>query len=451
MAAPAANDPSTWDIAIVRKVRRGILPFLFLLYIVSYLDRINIGFAALTMDRDLAISSQQFGLLAGIFFFGYFLFEVPSNLILHRVGARVWMARILVSWGLVASLTALAHNVDSLYVFRFLLGVAEAGFFPGVILYLTYWFRRREQAQAIALFMTAIAVSSIVGSPVSGLILDHVHWFGISSWRWLLALEGLPALVAGIFAFRFLPNGPAEAKFLTAPEKARLIENLAADGKQRAAGKRPSALQALASGRVWRLVVIYFAVVVGFYAISFWLPQIVKSFSEKSSNTYIGLLVMLPHLAGLAVMILVSRSSDRRIERRWHAGVPLLVGGVAMVLAARTGSPWLALLLLSVATAGAYSFFGPFWSLPGEFLAGYGAAAGIALINSLGNLGGFVGPYVLGIVDRRTGHVTGGLVFAGACMIVAAALLVLIPKTSHGDRRHPGMRAETSRSAAQPH
>jgi MFS transporter, ACS family, tartrate transporter len=432
MAAPAAPDSSKLDAAIARKVRLGILPFLFFLYIVSYLDRINIGFAALTMNRELGLTGQQFGLLAGIFFFGYFVFEIPSNLVMHRVGARLWMARILISWGLAASLTALARGADSLYMFRFLLGVAEAGFFPGVILYLTYWFRRQEQAQAVALFMTAVAVSSVVGAPVSGVILDHAHWFGLSSWRWLLVLEGVPALVGGVLAYRLLPNGPGQAKFLSEEEKGRLLETLSLDRKGWSAEGELSATQALGSGRVWRLVAIYFAAIIGFYAVSFWLPQIVKSFSRGRSNTIIGLLVMVPYLAGLASMILVSRSSDRRIERRWHASIPLLVGGMALMLTARGGPAWLSLLLLSAGTAGIFGFFGPFWAIPGEFLAGYGAAAGIALINSIGNLGGFVGPYVLGVVDRRTGSVGGGLVFAGACVVVAAILVILLPKSSLG-------------------
>jgi ACS family tartrate transporter-like MFS transporter len=445
-SVPPGNSPA--DAAILRKVRWGILPFLFALYIVSYLDRINIGFAALTMNRELGLASQQFGLLAGIFFLGYFAFEIPSNLILHRVGARLWMARILISWGVVASLTALARGADSLYLFRFLLGVAEAGFFPGAILYLTYWFRRREQAQAVALFMTAVAVSSVIGAPISGLILDKVHWLGLSSWRWLLALEGLPALAGGVLAYWLLPNGPADAKFLSPEEKARLLENLAADSKARETDVRLSPRQALASGRVWVLVTVYFAVIIGFYSLGFWLPQIVKSFSQARSNTRIGLLVMLPYMAGLISMLLVSRSSDRRIERRWHASIPLLIGAPAMMFAARAGSAWLALLLISVATAGIYSFFGPFWSLPGEFLTGYGAAAGIALVNSIGNLGGFVGPYVLGVFDRKTGSVAGGLIFAGICMIVAAILLILLPKPANASARNPAETASPPEPAA---
>lgn len=437
MTAPAASGSPARDAAILRKVWLGILPFLFLLYIVSYLDRINIGFAALTMNRDLGITSEQFGFLAGIFFIGYFIFEIPSNLILHRVGARLWIARILISWGVVASLTALVANANQLYLLRFLLGVAEAGFFPGVILYLTYWFRRRELAQAVALFMTAVPIAGVIGAPISGAILDHIHWFSLGSWRWLLTLEGAPAIICGLVAYRFLPNGPAEAKFLTDGERSRLREILAADREKRQSVAEDSPARALGRGRVWHLVAIYFTTIVALYTLSFWLPQIVKSYSRGYSNTVIGFLVMLPMLAGLVGMVLISRSSDHSLERRWHAAIPLLAGGVAMALAARTGSVWLSLVLLSVTAVGVYGFLGPFWALPAEFLAGYGAAAGIALINSIGNLGGFVGPYALGVAVRRTGSMTGGLIFSGVCMAVSAILMILLPKPTRGAKSDP--------------
>jgi ACS family tartrate transporter-like MFS transporter len=440
MAAPSASVSTAKDSAIVRKVRLGILPFLFLLYVVAYMDRINIGFAALTMNRDLGITSQQFGFLAGIFFIGYFIFEIPSNLIMHRVGARLWISRILISWGVVASFTAVAATAHQLYLFRFLLGVAEAGFFPGVILYLTYWFQRQEQAQAVALFMIAVPISGVIGAPLSGLILDHVHWFGLSSWRWLLALEGAPAIVCGILAYRLLANGPREAKFLTAEEKDRSLEILAADQGQRHAVAEHSPFRALGKGRVWHLVAIYFTEVVASYALSIWLPQIVKSFSRGYSDTLIGVLVMAPMLAGLIGMVLISRSSDRKFERRWHVAIPLLAGGVAILFVPLVRSVWAALILLSAGVVGVYGCLGPFWALPAEFLAGYGAAAGIALINSIGNLGGFVGPYVLGVVMGRTGKVAGGLLFAGACMILSAALMILFPRPSAGARTDAPLR-----------
>src|SRR5437764_12590539 len=238
---------------IVRKVRMRIIPFVFLLYIISFLDRINIGFAALTMNKELAITAKQFGLVAGIFFFGYFLFEIPSNLLLHKLGARIWIARILITWGILATLTGLVNSVQQLYAVRFLLGLAEAGYFPGIALYLTYWFRQRDQAQAIALFLTGIPVTSILGAPVSGFILDHAHWLSISSWRWLLILEGIPAVICGVLTYFLLPNRPAEAKFLNQGEKNWITAELAREEREKLASHKISALQALTNKRIWHL------------------------------------------------------------------------------------------------------------------------------------------------------------------------------------------------------
>jgi ACS family tartrate transporter-like MFS transporter len=423
----------------VGKLRNRIIPFLFLLYIVAFLDRINVGFAALTMNKELGISSQQFGLLAGIFFIGYFLFEIPSNLLLHRIGARVWIARILISWGMVAMLTGLVHSVNQLYVVRFLLGVAEAGFFPGILLYLTYWFRQREQAQAVALFMSAVPVTSILGAPVSGLILDHIHWLGISSWRWLLILEGIPAIACGVLTYLLLPNRPADAKFLAQEEKEWITAELTREEEQKQGRRQISAVQALANGRVWHLTCICFTLIIGFYSMNFWMPQVVKSLSSRYSNTLVGFLIMIPYLAGLLAMVLVSRSSDRRLERRYHAAIPVIVGGIALMLLGTTSSPFFSIALLSVVVLGIYSFFGPFWSLPNEFLTGFSAASGIALINSIGNLGGFVGPYMIGAMSKKTGSLHGGLAVAGVSLFVSAALILLLPKAAEGGPgRHVG-------------
>jgi ACS family tartrate transporter-like MFS transporter len=398
------------------------------LYIVAYLDRINIGFAALTMNTALAITSAQFGLLAGIFFWGYFFFEIPSNLLLHKIGARTWIARILVSWGIVAMLTGAAHSVVQLYVFRFLLGVAEAGFFPGIILYLTYWFRQREQAQVIALFMTALPISSILGAPVSGFILDHVHWLAISSWRWLLILEGLPAVVCGVLTFFLLPSRPLEATFLTEDEKVWITAELACEERMKTSEHVISALRALVHRRVWHLACILFTFDIGLYTMSVWMPQAVKSLPSRPTNTVVGLLVMVPHLVGLMAMILVSRSSDRRLERRYHAATPLIVGGIALVLLGTTSSPFLSIALWSLVAMGVYSFFGPFFSLPSEFLVGFSAASGIALINSVGNLGGFVGPSAVGAVANVAGGLYGGLSLIGVSLFVSATLVLLLPE-----------------------
>jgi MFS transporter, ACS family, tartrate transporter len=412
----------------IRKVQVRILPFIFLLYIICFLDRINIGFAALTMNKELAITSQQFGLLAGIFFFGYFLFGVPSNLLLHKVGARIWIACILITWGIVAMLTGFAHNVHQLYVVRFLLGLAEAGYYPGVVLYLTYWFRQRERAHAIALVLVGLPVASILGGPVSGLILDYVHWLGVSSWRWLLILEGVPAVVCGVLTYFLLPSRPAEVKFLARDEKDWIIAELAREHEKKLGEHQISVAQTFTHLRVWHLAWIQFTFLIGLYSLSFWIPQVIKSLSSHYSNTVVGFLAVLSQLAGLAAMVLVSRSSDRRLERRFHAAIAALAGGIGWLLLGTTTSPVVSMLLLSLVAAGAYSIAGPFWSLPSEFLTGYAAASGIAFINSLGNLGGFAGPYAVGLIIDKTGSLYLGLAFAGISMLVSAIFLMLLPK-----------------------
>jgi MFS transporter, ACS family, tartrate transporter len=412
----------------VRKIRRRIIPFVFLGFIVAFLDRINIGFAALTMNGSVGVTPKQFGLVTGIFFIGYFFFEIPSNLLLHRIGARIWIARIMISWGLVAVLTGFVHSVPQLYLLRFLLGMAEAGFFPGGLLYLTYWFRQREYGQAVALFIAAIPVSNVIGSPVCGFILDHMHGLGLDSWRWLLILEGIPAIACGIVIYFLLPSRPAEAKFLTQDEKDWLAGELTGEATQKLEGQPLSALEALGKGRVWYLASILFTLLIGFYAMSFWMPQVVKSASIQYSNTMVGIMVMIPHLAGLVAMVIISRSSDANLERRFHAGIPTLIAGIAMLLLATTSSALVSIVLFSFVAMGTYSFFGPFWSLPGEFLSGASAASGLALIASFGNLGGFVGPYMIGAISQRTGSVHGNLAFAAIALWVCAALLLFLPK-----------------------
>jgi len=411
----------------IRKVRNRIVPLLFLLSIVAYLDRINIGFAALTMNAELALTSEQFGLLTGIFFWGYLLFEIPSNLLLHKVGARIWIARILISWGIVAVLSGFVQNAPQLYVARFLLGVGEAGFLPGVFLYLSYWFPQQEQARVLALFLTSVPVSSIVGAPVSGFLLDHVHWFGISSWRWVLVLEGLPAIIGGVATYFLLPSRPAEATFLTDDEKGWLTRELEGEEQEKMSAHSITAWRAFTHPRVWHLAFIHFTLLIGFYGMTFYLPQVTKIVSEGYSNTAVGILVMVPHLAGLTAMIAISRSSDRRMERRFHAAIPLVVGGTAMVLLGSTSSLWLSLMLWSFAAMGMYSYFAPFWSLFREFLSGYGLALGFALVNSVANLGGVIGPYFIGAATSGAGGISGALAVAGIPLFLSASLILLLP------------------------
>jgi ACS family tartrate transporter-like MFS transporter len=413
---------------IIQKLRLRILPFVVLLFVIALIDRNNIGLAALTMNKELAITSQQYGLVFGIFFFGYFIFEIPSNLLLHRIGARVWIARILLSWGVVATLGGLVQTVHQLYVLRFLLGLAEAGYFPGMVLYLTYWFPRREQARAFALLLLANPITTILGAPVSGFILDHVQWLGVSSWRWLLILEGVPAIVLAALTYSLLPSRPQEAKFLTAEEKEWIREELGREERQKLECRRYSLLQAFASGRVWHLVVIYFGLMIGQYALSSWAPQLLQSLSREDSNTVVGLLLAIPSFVGLVVMIAVSRSSDRTLERRYHVAISALFASAALLLLGTTSSQFFSVTLLCLLTAGVYSYIGPFWALPSEFLTGYSAAAGIALINSVGNLGGLVGPLAIGMAIQRSGALATGLAFAAVPVLIAAALVLLLPK-----------------------
>jgi sugar phosphate permease len=424
----------------IRKLQLRLLPFLFLLYVISFVDRINIGFAALTMNKELAMTSQQFGFAAGVFFFGYSLFEVPSNLLLHKVGARIWIARILITWGIFAVMTGFVHTVGYLFVLRFLLGLAEAGYFPGIVLYLTYWFRQREQARALALFMTALPVTSIVGAPISGLILDHVHWLGVSSWRWLLILEGLPAVLFGVLTYFVLPNRPSDAKFLTSEEKEWLSTSLLSEEKTKLEQRHFSVVQTLLNPRVLCLGIIELGIVTCSYTLSFWAPQLIKSLSNHYSNTTVGILLMIPYMVGAVVMVLVSRSSDRNLERRYHAAIPVMLGGIGLLLMGIFHSPAAIVALLSLLAIGAYGWCAPFFALPCEFLAGSAMAAGVALINSIGNIGGFVGPYAIGVASGWTGGIYGAFALLGIPMLLSATGLLLLPKRAIASRlvrNHP--------------
>jgi ACS family tartrate transporter-like MFS transporter len=421
----------------IRKVRIRILPYVFLLFVIAFVDRINISFAEFTMQKALVITPQQFGLVFGIFFFGYCLFEIPSNLLLHKIGARVWIARILITWGVFAALTGVVRNVQQLYALRFLLGLAEAGYFPGMVLYLTYWFRPRERAQAVAMLLAALPVASIVGAPLSGLILDHVHWFEYDSWRWLLILEGMPAIIFGFLTYLVLPNRPADAKFLGQQEKQWLQAELSREETEKLEHHPYSIFQALATGRVWNLAVIHFGAMMGLYTLSSWIPQLIRS-NSANSNFVVGLLVMFPQLAGLGAMILWSRSSDRSME----------LGGLALFLMTATRSPWFLLPLVSILAAGVYCYNAPFWALPMEFLTGFSAAAGIALINSIGNLAGFVGPYLIGFISERAGTL-GGFAAAGVPMIVSAVLLICLPKRGPSGRGYETAHSKSARVTGQ--
>src|SRR5213593_2203718 len=388
------------ETAILSKLTRRLIPFMFLLYIVSYLDRINVGFAALQLNKALNFDPAVFGLRTGLFFIGYFVFEVPSHLIMERVGARLWMARILVTWGFISSAMMFVRGIPGFYVLRFLLGIAEAGFFPGMILYLTYWFPADARGHAIARFMTATAIAGVIGGPISGLLLNMDGIAGLAGWQWLFFIEGIPAIVLGFIVLAILPDGPQDARWLTADEKVWIVSRLEHEGASKQA-RAATLKQAIASGRVWMLAFIYFAVIMSFYGVSLWLPQIVRSFSDLS-DLLVGFVSAIPYVAASLGMVMIAKSSDRRSERRWHVAVSALIGAAGLAAAGILKIPDFELAALALAAIGIWGTLGPFWAMSSECLRGTGAAAGIALINSIGNLGGFLGPYLVGIVRSRT-------------------------------------------------
>mgnify|MGYP003583012075 FL=1 len=420
------NNKTLDEHAIVRKITWRIIPFVFLLYIVSYLDRANIGYAALEMNKELALTSEAFGFISGIFFIGYFLFEVPSNVMLNKYGARVWIARILVTWGLIAAGTAFAQTANQLYVLRFLLGVAEAGFFPGIIVYLTYWFRSKELATTVALFTAAIPVSYIIGAPLSTWIMDNVKWFDWSGWRWMLFLEGIPAVLLGVACYFFLTDKPEQAKWLKPEEKEWLLAELERDRKSRKNVKSLGVMKTMTNPKVLYLAFIYFVYQCGSLGVGYWMPQIIKGFSASLTHTEIGLIAMLPYIVATIAMVVWSRSSDRRNERKLHSAIPLLVAALGLVGAGMLGSPVLSMAMICVALSGLYSFKSPFWALPTLFLDRTTAAVSIAVINSIGNLGGFVGPSMIGVVKGSSQSAATGLLFLSGLLAIAFLMTALM-------------------------
>jgi D-galactonate transporter len=422
----------------IRRASRRLIPFLVLCYAVNFLDRVNVGFAALAMNEDLGFTPEVFGFGAGIFFVGYILCEVPSNLALHRFGARVWIARIMISWGLVATAMAFVTGETSFYALRFLLGVAEAGFFPGIILYLTYWFPREERARVVSLFMTAVPIATVVGGPLSGALLGLHGVGGIAGWRWLFIIEGIPAVLLGIVALRFLTDQPADAQWLTPEERSALTRRIEAEAEDTRASGHAGIGQALTNPRVIELGLLYFCLVIGLYGIGFWMPQVLKTFGL--SNLAIGFLTAVPYLIGAIGMVIAGRHSDATGERIWHVALPLFVSGAAFTWSAHAGPLPLVMLGLSLAILGIYAAIGTFWSLPTSILTGTGAAAGLALINSIGNCGGFVGPVVVGQLKGATGDFTAALLFLAGALAVAGALAL-----HFGARERP--RGRTRRAA----
>jgi D-galactonate transporter len=417
---------STEEERAYRKVTWRLLPFLMLCYLVAYLDRVNIGFAKLQMLTDLQFSETVYGFGAGIFFIGYFFFEVPSNIVLHRVGARLWIGRIMITWGLVSGAFMFVSTPTMFYGLRFLLGLAEAGFFPGIILYLTYWYPSHRRAHMIAVFMAAIPLSGILGGPLSGWIMESLAGtYGLRGWQWLFLLEAVPALVVGVVVMLYLDNGVRSAKWLTESEKKILEENLERD---RAAAPVHPSLRALAADRrLWRMCLIYFASVVGNYGLTFWLPTLIEAAGVRDVLR-IGLLTAVPYSVAIVVMLLVGRSGDRHRERRWHTAVPMLMGALGLTGSALVGTnTFLAMTFLTIAACGLMTCAPLFWSLPTAILRGTAAAAGIAAINSVGNLGGFVSPYVVGWLKDLTHSTALGMYVLSAALVIGAWLIIRIP------------------------
>ncbi|MCA8019076.1 MFS transporter [Burkholderia metallica] len=418
-------DSTSFETKTYAKVGRRLIPFLMLCYLGAYLDRVNVGFAKLQMLNDLRFSETVYGLGAGIFFLGYFLFEVPSNLMLHRVGARNWLARIMLTWAVISASFAFVKSPTTFYVLRFMLGVAEAGFAPGVILYLTYWFPSARRAKALSLFFMAIPLAGIVGGPLSGYIL---HAFqdvrGLAGWKWLFILEALPSLLLGVAILFYLDNGIAAAKWLTDAEKALLARNVANDNAHKIA--HVSIGSFIGDRRLWLMASIYFCVVLGQYGLTFWLPTIIRR-SGVADPLWVGVFTAIPYLCAIIALPLVGASADRHRERRLHLAIPMLVSAVGFATLPALGGVGASLVCVSVAAAGILASSSQFWSLPTALLGGMSAAAGIAAVNCFANLAGFFSPAIVGWLNDLTGKSTAGLLFISVAIVIGAGLVFLVP------------------------
>ena len=423
---PSTASNRTGD-ALYRKIAWRIMPIVVIAYIVAYIDRVNVSFAKLQMLGDLKFSESAYGVGAGIFFLGYFAFEVPSNIMLHKVGARLWICRVIVTWGIVSGLTALVHTPMQFYTARLLLGVAEAGFFPGMVLYLTYWFPAHRRASMVALLMAGNPVSGIIGGPLSGFILRHfANTKGIAGWQWLFIMEAIPAILLGAVIYLFLDNRVVEAKWLSENERATVASEIQAEAVSKT---HVSIRSVFTSPKVWLFGAIFFGMEVGSYAIGFWQPTIIRQTGVKDAFT-IGLLTTIPYTCALVCMMFTGRHSDKTRERRWHIVVPNLIAAIGFVVCALAGSNTpLSMFGLALAVSGVITGLSMFWALPTSILGGSAAAAGIALINCTGNLGGFFSPAILGYLKTITGSLNSGLYLVAACMIASSVLiLTMTPK-----------------------
>lgn len=433
-----APDGNVAGKAILRKVTLRLIPFLFLLYVINLVDRTNIGIARLQMvdGNQPVLSELAYALGAGLFYIGYLLFEVPSNIILLRVGARVWMARIVITWGIISALMMFATGPVSFGFLRVLLGFAEAGFFPGIIFYLSQWFPVQVRARAVAIFMTGGVIAPILSNPISGLILEHLDGrAGLWGWQWMFLLEGIPAVVLGLVTLRYLTDHPQQAHWLTVPERHWLIEELAREKNVAAPHRSHTLTAAFLEPRVWLLIAIYFSVAVGDNVYSLYVPSFLKSQFREWSSSQIGFFTVVPSLCALLAMTLVSRHSDKKGERRWHMAASAFTAGLGWLTLAFAPSPLIFVLGLIITLAGMKSLLPIFWTVPTTFLAGTAAAGGVAFINSVGNLGGFVGPVIVGQLKAADGSFFSGLMLMAGIMIMGSGLSLLVRTNSGADRR----------------
>jgi MFS transporter, ACS family, tartrate transporter len=420
---------------VTRKLQVRILPFVMLLYLVSFLDRSNVGFAAFGMNKAIGLTPTMYGLGSGLFFLGYVVFQVPSNLIMARVGARVWIARVVVAWGLVSMASAFVIGPHSFYVMRILLGIAESGLFPGTILYLSLWFPARQRAVAIAIFMAAAPLSNVIGSPVSGALMELPRFAGLANWQWLYIIEGLPAILLGFATMRALTNAPGQATWLSAEECAWLTGTLAAErvGSGNHGSDLATLWAVLREPRVLVLALVTFGNSAGLYAIGFWAPLLIRQFGFSAMT--VGWLNALPSIVAVVGMVLWARHSDRTLERAWHTAIPCVLAGAGLVWAGYAQAAPAVIVALAIASFGVNGPKGPIWAIPSLFLSGTSAAAGIALINSLGNIGGFVGPIVIGSIKDRWGSYAIGLDAVGAMLLLSALLMLAMRRQFVPDRR----------------
>jgi D-galactonate transporter len=421
----SSADSASFESKTYAKVGRRLIPFLMLCYLGAYLDRVNVGFAKLQMLNDLRFSETIYGFGAGIFFLGYFLFEVPSNVILHKVGARNWLARIMLTWAVISASFVFVKSPTTFYILRFLLGVAEAGFAPGVILYLTYWFPSARRAKALSIFFMAIPLAGIVGGPLSGWIMhafQGVH--DLAGWKWLFMLEALPSLCLGVAILFYLDNGIASAKWLTDAEKALLAKNVESDNAHKVA--HVSIGSFIGDRRLWLMAAIYFCVVLGQYGLTFWLPTIIRK-SGVADPLWVGIFTAIPYLCAIIALPLVGASADRHRERRLHLAIPMLVAAAGFATLPMLGGVGASLVCVSVAAAGILASSSQFWSLPTAVLGGMSAAAGIAAVNCFANLAGFFSPAIVGWLNDLTGKSTAGLIFISVAIVLGAALVFLVP------------------------